>query len=397
MKLYHLFGTGVLISGLSACGGSSSSSGAVVGMTAAFATLNSSISNVANLKPGGDTLYASPFFISDPINLEYYWTGNNTLLDETADGNPATTLKEYMGIQLDSEAARAGNNSSINIFGRFNGTMSIPCAVTALSEKGSDGYPANGSQSITINSDSSATLIACGIPAADVDDMDGAVVPIVVSDTSDTSVYAKKIVMTMSGGEHDSTQTMYFKTTDSEINIASVETYEHTENSVTYNHVSRTLVGYNASTQKLSVEYLSTGDNEVASLYLQRLFYDGINDVGAIYSRVGATDDADDQITYTLKGKPESKGTLALSLKFVFGGTTFDTDTACVNIETGAIATHNSLACSLTGKSIDDSAVAAMAADAFAHANDVGGWVSPSLTSALSFSDSTIFTQNTQH
>jgi len=272
--------------------------------------------------------------------------------------------------------------------------MSIPCAITMLSTKGADGYPADGAQTITFDANSAATLIACGMAESDANSVpSGTTISITTSTPADTTVYTKKTILDLASFGGDTIQTMYYKTTTSKINVVSVETYTRESRS----QISRTMVSYDVAAGKLSAEYVSTSDDTSnGGFYLQRIAVDRSTDTAGIYSHTGNSSAAALGTYFTLAGKPEAGGTLALSLMASDSGNTLAASSACVNIEDGSIATADSLACTLTGLAVDSTDVLAMDADAFG-ARAGTGWTDISLTEALSFTPATVSTALASH
>ncbi len=300
--------------------------------------------------------------------------------------NTTYTLKDYMGFQLNPDAMGEGDGGrayAINVFGRYKNSTMIACAILRSLEAGSDGYPAAGSSTITLNATLLAMMVeSCHMSQSEADSMASAGLSItaVVSVPEDTSVYDRKIVMVLPAEMSGSTQSIYVRYNASAINILNVE--------VGSSNSSRTLVAYDVASQTLKVEYYS---GNASAFYYNRLYYDAVADVGKMLGAVyGGTSN---YLYYSLAGKPQAGGTLALSVDLSNGaGFSGDFDrAACVNASTGDIATDNSLACSVAGTDVDTIRTAFL--DDAVTNKTAAGWVTLTDTLSVDWDVDTIFSQ----
>jgi hypothetical protein len=203
----------------------------------------------------------------------------------------------------------------------------------------------------------------------------------VITNPTDNTLYDRKVVMTLPAAMGGAIQTFYMRFNDDEINI---------QNSEDGQYDSRTLVAYNRITDFLQVEYYSgqadgdsnTGGNQPL-LYYHRLVYDKANDQGRLVNHIGQDNNS---ARFTLAGKPEAGGTLALSWVSDFSSTTREYQ-ACVAAADGTIATDNSLACDVTGTDVGS---LAWINTALSNAG-AASWVVPADTLGLSYTVDTAF------
>ena len=312
------------------------------------------------------------------IGASAWDSGTVRMPDQSGDD---VSIKEYMGKQLDPEAVGTGDGGDfqLNVFGRFNNSMMIGCALMQLAPSldATTGYPENGSMSITLTAENAAVLVEkCGMSQTEADGMASLspTISATVASATDTTYYDKKITMTLPDEMGGATQYFYFRFNDEEINILNAEDGDFD---------SRTMVNLDLATNILKVEYYSGGTSDDAALYFHRLYYDKDSDIGKIATYYG---NGSDYVQYTLVGKPTAGGTFALSFK---SDQAVDYDgQACIGVAEGTLDTDDSLACTLTGTAV---ASATVLSDAFGRLGDAD-WVEPSETKANTFTVDTIFT-----
>lgn len=311
--------------------GSGSSSNAI---TSGYSTVLAKANQITNLKPEVSFLGEGQMQPMASASFGSLWTTNASPFVDERD-NTTTNPKEWMGIQLDADAVRA-NGSLISMFGRLNSALSIFCAlgVTLGSDQvDSDGYPIDGSPTLTFTSSITATITSdCDM--SDANDLVGLEIALVVTTPSSTTTYAKKVVMTFPAEMGGGSQTYYIKSDSTAINIATTEVNE--------NGVHRTIVAYDVASEVLKLEYVSAPDGAIISdehVAAYRLYSDEANDVGYMMALEHTEGSPDDIITYTLGGKPATTNA-QFSLSMMSNGLAgTDPYEACVNSSNGDIAT----------------------------------------------------------
>lgn len=316
-------------------------------------------------------------------------SGGSTTICSTA-----VTPKEWMSYQFDPDAVRE-NGSSINIFGRFKNAKQIACALMNLLPVDANGYPNDGSATVTFTTSSASLLeTKCGFPPGEAPTA-GLQISLTVTTPSDTTVYDKKITMALPADMGGADQVFYLRTNSTAINLLT------TEYNATDGQISRTIVAYDVATTTLRVEYLAangTTTNDGFNFY--RVFYDTTNDTGSMFGY--EADGADSGgIRYALSTKPATgvEAALSMDLKGWGSGKNWDADyKACITKSTGDIGTDNTLTCSdATGTDIDDSSLASVYADAFSNRASTGWVTAITDTTTLSFTASTIFSALSTH
>lgn len=298
------------------------------------------------------------------------------LIDER--DSSSTSPKEWMGIQLDDGAERT-NGSKISPFGVLNSALGVFCAV-GVGLGNSSNYPDNGSDSVTLDNSTVATIEAeCDLDVSS--DMLNQTIGITVEDTVDNTLYDKKITINLG-----SDQIFYVRSDSSAINIATSEVNE--------NGIHRTVVAYNLSTQVLKLEYVSGPESALGStdehISAFRIYHDEVNDTGYMMGMKYDDKSSPEKVHYILAARPESihdetsNETVALSfVASVLGDE--NARQACIDPYSGDIYTDNSLACSLTGTDIDSVDTAGeVLVSGYTH----GSYSSVSESTTLSFSDS---------
>jgi hypothetical protein len=300
------------------------------------------------------------------------WSGGTQFTDERT--NTSTSGKEFMGVQLNPNAARS-NGSSISMFGRMKDGLGILCAIGyVLTLDETTGYPSNVNTAVTITSSHTTNWVSvCNMKSSDVSSMVGQNLNIQVTDPSDTTHYDKKLYFSSFG------QTYLYRSNSTEIKI-----YSQENNS---NGIHQTLIRYDKSSKVMRMQYIS-GPNSAGThtdskdkhIEAHRLYYDETNDKGyAISAQLDfkdnsllgdGTPDATEGIRFVLAGKPNaSSNKYSLSLTHTsYSSPTNDRD-ACILGSDGSIDTNGSL-CSDTASSLAGQTVSnASALDAFTHTN----------------------------
>ena len=336
------------------CGGDSDSSlgggGATVsnGMTNAYSGIAGQTAKLSDLSPGssGFTKNQSDVSIMATAFGANWSTNTNVMPDDTVNSG-TTSIMEWMGHQINENAVRE-NGSSISILGRLKDAIGLFCALgVGIGNVDGDGYPADGSITVNITSALASQINSqCNLDASDAIGMP---ITFTVSTPTDTTVYDKKVVLNPPNG---GTQTVYFRTTNAEINVGAVETYtlDADEDGANGNDdkLSRTTVSYDKTNGIMRAEYIS-GYNEgpVATnqrLETSRILYDENNDEGYILFKA-YTSGNPDRTQFVLTGKPQTSGAeFALS----FEHSTLDANErqACVVASTGNITGTDGTYCS---------------------------------------------------
>lgn len=282
------------------------------------------------------------------------------LTDPTSDDfNDKVSAMDYMGYMLDAQATRE-NGSSFNLFGRFDGALSVGCAIMNLVPLAADGYPANTTTpgTITFSADNSSTMTnVCGMEDAPTA---GTSVEYEVADAG--GQFDKKITLRLSWNTAIDEQILYIKYSSTEVNILSTEKYDSDGIGTHINGVSVTMAHVNLTTGTIRAQYYATGDDE--QLEFHRGYYDGATEGGYMLSYTGNSSTAEDNgsgIRYVLVGNPDNEAiNVALSFGFDQGAEDYDPYNACVNPGTGAIAADgaNLATCNaFTARTITDATV----------------------------------------
>jgi len=359
MKKHKYLSFGLLLA-LGACGDERAATGGITSIGSALTAVSTQLAAVGSL--GYDTSAVMMSRIKDAATVKRSSTllspmagtafGANWeaagLINKGDSSNTSVSAKEFMGLQLDPDAVGDDGNGrefALNVFGRFESSMMIACALGELSTKDANGYPSNGTSEISLTPANLATLVAkCGMTQADADYMGeqetAPAITATVTDATDDSVYDKKIVMQLDESMGGAVQTFLLRFNANVVNILNVEdgTYD-----------SRTIVAYDVATKVLKVEYYSGGAD---SFWYYRLYYDATNDEGRLVGTLGGTNNYN---RYALAGKPNTAGTFALSFVSYNGSTTYDHN-ACVDNASGDIPAggDGSLECSVTGTDLAD-------------------------------------------
>ena len=279
----------------------------------------------------GQKLYATS--IAD----EWDDTGEVSIVDPVLGGSNRVSIKGYMGKQFDSDAVNP-NGAAINVFGRIDNAMKMFCGLAlGITSLDSSGYPINGTYEIAISSAFATSInTECGITVNA--DMIDTTVNVVATTPADTTLYDKKVSMTIDSDPY----ILYLRYNATHINVASAEKSANGEY--------RTSVLYNKTTKVMRAEYISAdtaGTNE--PMYLYRIYSDETSNIGyiAAYESGGSSD----YKVYMLSGTPDGTGNTALSFSISDAANhTGSSDAksnlnACVS-NSGSIVTDNTLTCS---------------------------------------------------
>ena len=318
---------------------------------AALTAVSSQLQGISSLGYD-DTLFSTknlqklnPFNLSPLAGSAF---GSNWTTVNTYSGDSSGTMVSpmtFMGQQLNPATVGgdgSGGSFQMTVFGRFDNSMMIACALGTIGETGTGGYPANGEQTLTLDADNIELMVdECGMSESEADsiasmDPDPAI-NIVTTDTTDDSTYDKKMVMTLPAGMGGAVQTFMLRFNNDEVNILNVEDGDYD---------SRTLVAFDVANKVVKVEYYSGGAD---SFWYYRLFYDEENDQGRLVASIGG---ASNYNRYTLAGRPDAGGTFALSYQSTFSGS--HDYIACVDASDGTIETDASLDCTVDGTDLAD-------------------------------------------
>ncbi len=329
-------------------------------MESSYKRVTSELSKLDALSPTAGTSTASlnwdfSFFsklYATAFGDNWTLTSNVGLYDPESDDDPTPiiSIKEYMGKQFNSELTRP-NGSAINVFGRIKNALEIFCAFGSLDlPLDADGYPENGDHAVTFTTTVIEGLTAedsCNISfekneAGDYTMLDQTIT-LNVTDTTDTSIYDKKLSIDMGANE----MSFYMRYNDNVINIVSTEKNISGDNA---GHEYRTIIQHDIAGDLLRAEYISapgTSDNEY--LYFYRLHMTSAE--ARVLAFKGSSVDTEN-IAYSAAGTIEdSTTTSALSVSIsdeknaVDGGAGFLDLNACINRMDGSIDTDDAVAC----------------------------------------------------
>ena len=333
-KLFLLFALGASLA-LAGCSDSSNDAPASTesgsAMTTAFVTTTTTMDTVANLSPSARS--AGKGFSDNGTNL---WTtpAGDVFWNDTASSPTLISPKDWMAIQLDTDAERSSNGSKISIFGRFREALTFFCAVGLgldSTQLDVNNYPNDGTLTLTVTASlAEAFTQYCGI--ADAANFVGGSLQLQVSTPSDTTTYDKQVVLTLPTG---GTQTFLLRSNESEINVATLEVNSY--------GISRTVVDYDLSTYLLKVEYLSAPDNTTLSngdtLYTYRLLLDQANDQAYLMMGFHQQDSTSKDVRYILAGMPTFGSKYSLTME----SSALNTGSyqACVSARNGDLEADN--------------------------------------------------------
>jgi hypothetical protein len=388
---------------------------AISSVTASLAGVGGLMPSVA-FAPRARRVPRTALIESPRTGLAGIWAGAATIAHPACSGGASdphcqagsnqVNAKDYMGYQIDPDAER-DNGSAINIFGRINSSLSIACAIMNLAPNvdASTGYPSNGTFTVTFTSSSASVLTTyCGFSASNVPSP-GESVSITTSTPADTSVYDKKMVITLDANMGGGTQTFYLRTNSSAINILSAE--------LNSDNLSRNIIAYDRTTRVGRAEYISGPNTIVANnggTEFQRLYIDETNDVASMlsYSR-DFNSMTVNRMSFSLVGKPATAGSeVAVSMRAEgYGGLGYATIyKGCVNSDTGALSGDDTSACAggVTGRAMDNAGITSIVSDldtnVYNSGTDPQKLVHSSVitdTLTLSYSNNTIFTTAVAH
>lgn len=318
-------------------------------MTNSYSGIAGQTAKLAGLEPGssskGNNFYSSKEIMAASFGAD--WDTNNVAPDDTTDAADSIPLKEWMGHQI-SESAVRENDSSISILGRLKGELGVFCAIGVALGNSND-YPADGAQSATITAEAVSKISSqCDFDASSAQ---GMTMNFTVSTPTNTTHYDKKVVLNPPNG---GTQTVWFRSTSTSINVASVE--EYTNNST--NYIGRTVVAYDKSNNILRAEYISGVDTTSLSngdrIEFSRILYDEGNDEGYIMSMMFEDDTTDTTTEYILTGKPQTSGA-KFSLSFLsstFSGLATSSEMQACILKSNGNIDNDGTYCSATSTSL---------------------------------------------
>ena len=361
-------------------------------MVSSYKKITNDISKLDELSPTAGTSSTSfnwDFSIFSKLYATAFgdnWTltSNVGLRDPESDseggGAPVISIKEYLGKQFNSELTRP-NGSAINAFGRIKSALGIFCAVGSLLETDADGYPSNGDHPITFTlavledlEDDDGCDISFEKNESDEYTMLDQVITLNVTNTTDTTVYDKKLTVDMgTGGD----MIFYMRYNESEINIVSAERNGSGDNE---DHEYRTIIQHDLDGDLLRAEYISApAASSNTYVYFYRVYM--TSDEAYIIAFKGA-ESGSDNLMYAGAGTIEDSSTTS-AISFTVSeeqnggaGGDFEDLNACIDRTTGDIDTDNSLSCgtSLDSASQQASDVSALV-DSFIGSKDEAGWI----------------------
>jgi len=301
---------------------------------------------------------------------------SNPVFNNPITNSGSITGEEYMAIQLTPDAVQADNGSAVNVFGRLSQALRVFCAVgvaTGLSGVAidSNGYPENGTHSITFDAVNTAYIgTQCGM---DLSEDIGMTLAVTVADSS--APFDKKF-------SFDSfTQEYLVRSTSTEINISTGELHDNGQS------VSRSDIRWNRTTNVLRMQYVSNpGAATPAGLFGYRLYYDEENDEGMIFAYEGPDSSLSDATRYILAGKPQTGVNFSLSLLNPNINSGSDSAEGCVNASTGAIV--DGARCAGVGADIEAGATATMMNNFFGQKADPA-WQTVTPATTLNWSNTT--------
>lgn len=285
------------------------------------------------------------------------------------------SIKYWMQAHLDKNFKR-GNGSSANVFGRMNDNFKMICAIGQLLNVTDGGYPTNGAYNLTITQAKlSAITQVCDMNVDNPNELVGTQIQMTISDSATTTFYDKKFSISLPGGE---TQTLFLRNNSQFINVATSESGGHGQ--------SRSIVSYDQVNKKLFFEYVSAAagasDN---SMYVYRIYHNEVSDKGHIIALEGGGNSGYQDTRFTLAGKPNSGGSIALSMSRSQGNV-FSGKKACINLVDGSLVHDGTLNCTITGVAIDDANLTTMLSSAIAKRNDTD-WAAINSEIGIGFSD----------
>ena len=362
-------------------------------MVSSYKKITNDISKLDELSPTAGTSSTSfnwDFSIFSKLYATAFgdnWTltSNVGLRDPESDseggGAPVISIKEYLGKQFNSELTRP-NGSAINAFGRIKSALGIFCAVGSLLETDADGYPSNGDHPITFTlavledlEDDDGCDISFEKNEAGDYTMQDQTITLNVTNTTDTTVYDKKLTVDMgTGGD----MIFYMRYNESEINIVSAERNGSGDNE---DHEYRTIIQHDLDGDLLRAEYISVpAASSNTYVYFYRVYM--TSDEAYVIAFKGA-ESGSDNLMYAGAGTIEdSSTTSAISFTVsaeqngVDGGSAFENLNACIDRTTGDIDTDDSLSC---GTSLDSASQQASfvseLVDSFIESKNEAGWI----------------------
>lgn len=267
-------------------------------ISASTVLINSEVEKFGQLSPGSA-------FNQNAFTIASWWDDATTsqLCDDRSENcSRKVSGRDYFSVQLDPDAVRESNGSSINVFGRLKQGLGVICALgEAVGASNFEGnYIKDGAYKVTFTAAMSSRISSiCGME----DDLAGETISMTVTTNADTSVLNKKVVLcwentdTCSIGSAEYFETFMYKSDDTATNIATIEDSEPDDPSAP-EYYSRLLVKMDKVADTLAVEYLSaektTGEPSAqGGVEVLRLYKDG--NIGLMLSsqnRHGAIDQA---------------------------------------------------------------------------------------------------------
>jgi hypothetical protein len=299
--------------------------------------------------------YSEENFGAYGTGLSAVWTTTNqNFVNEKTDPSTTTSMKEFMGIQLDDNAARP-NGSAINIFGRVNNAAMIACIIMTASSVSDSASLVGTSNSITMDASTLAALnSACKINSETQTQISGKSFGLVHTAPSSTLIFDVKTAITMPAEMGGGTQYVYLKWgSGADIAIAANE-----DNS---NGRTRTIATYNTTTKILRAEYITKSKGDGYNFTVHRLYKDETSGVARIFTQIrsgfstATANDFTSNLSYILDGNINDTPTTAnLNFAIDYNQGATGTFEACVKKSDGSLladpsVTANEFTCTNSG------------------------------------------------
>ena len=269
-----------------------------------------------------------------------------------------------------------------SVLAKYSGNMFLACfaqvgvdAKTAADGKDTKGYPKNGSYSFQVKDATKADVIqGCGITSEQWDEelargLGELSFTAEVSDTTDTTLYDKKMVFVVED-EVATKIELLLRYTSARVRFLMRQTYKN--DASVYNSGDRVLFDYNITDGLASYEYLSPlpyAWSNGASIEWNRLLIDENNDEAYLAYQQGTASAS--SLAYTSAFKFSSPASVAVS---VLGRASVNDDASSTSFQftavksgcakpdfTGVVSDKdNTVACELTGEAVDSAGFSAL-------------------------------------
>lgn len=350
-KFLTLSTTTAMLAMLGACGGESGSDAATVGVATGIANSRDAL---FELLPSSSSASSSSIQSKDFTTF-----GSLSSVWESTDhdmGGDAGTLKEMVEQYFDDDD---DPNDSVyfSINRRVIGTLDLVCALSSLLDTDSEGLPTVGTQSITLDSDSVASVIdTCG--GSPSDGSTAITVEFEISDVSGEtgSQYQRLLHIDRQLGFLND-QDIYYGSNNGVINVAHHEN-ECVDCDTPEDNRSVTFLTYNSNASTIAVEYGSYDNNDYLPMKENLRFYSDGTTVtfwGALASGFdgGASALTDiSRVSFTATWLAENPTELAASISTdlaTSGGTDTTDAHACISLSDYSVSDDDTLTCETSG------------------------------------------------